>query len=327
MQAAVRYRYGPPELVEVVDVPTPTPGVGEVLVEVHAVSLNASDAENLTGSPAYARIFGLFRPRFPILGTDVAGRVVAVGAGVTKFRPGDAVFGDILGGNGALAEFACVPEKLLSRKPDSLTWVEAAALPQGGLIALQGVRDQGRVKTGQKVLINGAGGGSGTFALQIAKHLGAEVTAVDSELKLDLLRSLGADEVLDYAREDFTQRGERYDLILDLVASHPLLAHPRVLTPTGRYLVVGGPVPRILQALLLGPIRSLGKRKLGLLMAKPNEGLHELVALCAAGAVRPIIDQIFALTESREALRRVLEGRALGKVVVTVRDPPPAGSG
>ena len=308
-------------MLEVKEVPKPTPRADEVLIEVRAVSLNASDTESLTGSPAHARVFGLFRPKFPVLGTDVAGRVVAVGSRVTKFRPGDEVFGDILGRNGGLAEFACAPEKLMTGKPASMAFEEAAAFPQAGLVALQGIRDKGKVQSGHKVLIVGGGGGSGSFAVQLAKHRGAEVTGVDSGLKLDLMRSLGADHVIDYARQDVAGSGNRYDLILDLVASHSIFENRAMLTATGRYLVVGGPVPRILSALTMGPLLSLGKKKLGVLMVRPNKGLQDLTTLFEAGKVKPVIDRIYTLDEAREAVTHVLEGRALGKVVVTVASP------
>jgi NADPH:quinone reductase-like Zn-dependent oxidoreductase len=268
MNAVLRYVYGPPDVLELKEVDRPTPDADQVLIRVHAVSLNASDVEALTGSPAYARVFGLFRPRFPILGTDVSGIVEDVGQDVSKFRPGDEVMGDILGSGGALAEYACASQDILIRKPASLSFEQASSLLQSGSIALQGVRDRGRAARGHHVLINGAGGGSGTLAIQLAKHLGAEVTGVDNRGKLDVMRSVGADHVLDYAQTDFLETGQLYDLILDLVAHRSLVRIRRALARNGRYLLVGGSTPRLIQSILIGPLLSLGNKKIGLLSVR-----------------------------------------------------------
>ena len=240
MKAVVYARYGSPEVLRLTDVPTPVPKDGEVLVQVHAVSLNASDWEVLRGKPLYARLGGPLRPRHHILGSDIAGRVVAAGRSATRFRPGQDVFADILSHMGGFAESVCVPETALARMPAGLTYEEAAALPQAGAIALQGIQDKGQVQPGQTVLINGAGGGSGMYAIQLARLRGAEVTGVDNAEKLQFMRSLGADHVIDYTRDDFTTNGRTYDLIVDVAAHRPAFAYKGSLTPGGRYLYVGG---------------------------------------------------------------------------------------
>lgn len=321
MQAAVCHAYGPPEGVAFEEVQKPTPRDDEVLLRIRATSLNLSDWEMLTGTPFYTRMtWGLFKSRFTILGSDVAGRVEAVGNGVTRFKPGDAVFGDIMGSFGGFAEYACARERVLTLKPAKISFEEAAALPQAGVIALRGIRDRGKLQAGQKVLINGAGGGSGTFAVQLAKSLGAEVTAVDNTEKQDFMRSNGADHVVDYTKEDFAERGERYDLILDLVAQRSLFAHKRVLASGGSYLLVGGSARRLFQSLLLGPIISMfGSHKLGLLIVRPQqEDNVRLLELVANGTMKPVIDRRFPLSGVADALRHVGEGHALGKVVVTM---------
>lgn len=321
MKAAVCHEYGPPEVVAFEEVDKPTPRDDEVLLKIHTTSLNLSDWELLTGTPFYTRMtWGLFRSRFKILGSDVAGRVEEVGASVTRFKPGDEVFGDIMGSFGGFAEYACAREQVLTLKPAEMTFEDAAALPQAGVITLRGIRDKGKLQTGQKVLINGAGGGSGTFAVQMAKSLGAEVTAVDNTEKQDFMRSNGADHVVDYTKEDFTKTGHRYDLILDLVAHHSLLALKRALAPGGTYLLVGGSAIRLLQAVVLGPIISMfGSHKMGLLIVAPKqEDNVRLLELVESGTLKPIIERRFPLTGVADALRHVGEGHALGKVVVTM---------
>jgi len=321
MKALVYSEYGTADVLRIEEVEAPAPKDDEVLIAVHATSVNASDYEFLTGKPLYVRAWGPLGPKHPILGSDIAGQVEAVGKNVTRFEKGDAVFGDILGCWGGFAEYACAPEEALMLKPAAMTFEDAAALPQAACVALQGLRDAGAVQPGQKVLINGAGGGSGSFALQIAKHLGAEVTGVDSAEKLDTMRSLGADAVIDYARQDFTKNGERYDLILDLVASHSVLDYRRALSPHGTYLMVGGKVRHIAQTLLLGSAISMaGPRKMKILGAKPNGGLADVVELIESGAVTAVIDASYPLDEAAEALRYVGEGHARGKVAVVVRN-------
>ncbi len=319
MKAIVRREYGPPDVLKMEDVDKPLPKENEVLVKIHATGLNASDFELLTGTPLYGRIWGLFTPSITVLGSDIAGTVEAVGANVTKFQLGDEVFGDIFESWGGLAEWVCAPQSMLRSKPKGMTFEQAAATPQSATIALQGLRDKGRIQAGQTVLINGAGGGGGTFAVQFAKAVGAQVTAVDRGEKLELLRSLGADEVIDYTKVDFTRNGRCYDLILDLVGHHSIWAFKRALAPTGRYLMVGGSVSLLFQVLLLGSVVSLiTRKKMGLLAIKTNEGLEYAEELFASGDAKPIIDRTFPLAEVPQALRRLGEGRTLGKLVVTM---------
>jgi NADPH:quinone reductase-like Zn-dependent oxidoreductase len=302
------------------DVPTPTPGDTEVLVRVRAVSLNASDWETLRGKPLYARFGGPFRPRRHILGTDIAGQVEAEGANVTRFRPGDDVFADILGRAGGFAEYVCVPESVLEPMPVGMTYEQAAALPQAAAIAWQGIRERGNVQSGQSVLINGAGGGSGMFAIQLAKLHGAEVTGVDNHEKLAFMRSLGADHVIDYAQEDFTSTGRTYDLILDLAAFRSPSAYERSLNPGGRYFCVGGSVATVLRVLLLGAWtgRSSGKKIRVLAVRLGVQHLGPMVELCQQQKIATVIDRRFPLSEVPEALCYLGEGHAKGKVVVIV---------
>jgi len=330
MRAVVRTRYGPPELLRLTDVETPRPKAGDVLVEVGAVSLNRSDWETLRGKPLYARLNGPFRPRYGVLGSDVAGRVVSVGPGVTGFEPGDEVFADNLARMGGFAEYVCVPQDALARMPAGMTYEEAACLPQAGAIALQGILGEGRAEPGRRVLVNGAGGGTGMYAVQLAKLHGAEVTGVDNAEKLEFMRSLGADHVIDHTREDFTRTGRTYDLVLDLVAHRSAFAYRRALAPGGRYLFVGGSTATLFEVLLLGPV--LGRRtgrKVRILVVRQGAGrLGPLVELCRAGTVTTVIDRRYRLSEVPEALRYVGEGHARGKVVVVPdRDAPrpPAG--
>jgi NADPH:quinone reductase-like Zn-dependent oxidoreductase len=317
MKAVTRKEYGPPEVLTLRDVDKPQPGRGEVLIRVRATSLNASDLEILTGRPLYGRLWGFFRPKIQVLGSDVAGTVEALGPGATRFAPGEAVYGDLFEKWGGFGEWVCAPESMLRRKPKSMTFEQAAAIPESGAIALQGLRDKGKVQAGQRVLINGGGGGAGTFAIQYARVLGAEVTAVDSAEKLELMRSLGADHVIDYAKEDFTKNGKCYDLILDTVGGHSLSDFRRALSPTGRYLMVGGSVPLLLSVLTQGTLVSLfTRKKMGLLAIKVNQGLGDLEEQFRSGAVVPAIDKVYALPETSEALRYLGEGRAKGKVVI-----------
>jgi NADPH:quinone reductase-like Zn-dependent oxidoreductase len=322
MKAIVYTRYGPPDVLELVEVERPRPKANEVLIKVHAASVNSSDWELLTAKPAYARIWGPLKPRYKILGSDIAGRVEAVGSNAKRFKPGDAVFGDIFERWGGFAEYVCAPEDVLMLKPAGMTFDEAAAIPQAAVVALQGLRDKGQLQSGQKVLINGAGGGGGTFAVQIARSFGADVTGVDSAIKLDLMRSLGADQVIDYAHEDFTRTGQRYDLILDFVASRSVFDCRRALRPKGRYVVVGGSIPRLLQVLILGPwISMTAGKKMGILGWRPNtRDLGCIKELFEAGKVTPVIDRRYPLSEVAEAMRHLGAGLAKGKVVITVAD-------
>lgn len=317
MKAVVHDRYGSPDVLRVEEVPVPSPGPGQVRVRVKAVSVNLSDWEGLRGSPAYARIGGLRAPARRTLGSDIAGVVDAVGEGVTRFRPGDPVYGDNLALKGGFAEYAVVPESALAHKPAELTFAEASTIPQSGAIAMQGTAG---ALAGERVLINGAGGGSGSFAIQVAKRAGAQVIGVDNGAKLDFMRSVGADEVIDYDRADFTRPAQPYDLILDLVAHRSVFAYRRALAPGGTYRCVGGSVPTLLRVLTVGgAVGRLTRRRIGVLAVKEGPAHFEpLAALCVAGDVRIHIDRTFPLDDVPAALAHVGEGRALGKVVVEI---------
>jgi NADPH:quinone reductase-like Zn-dependent oxidoreductase len=319
MRAVVYSAYGGVEQLKLAEVARPVPGPGEVLIRVKAASLNSWDWDLLRGQPFLARLGGLLKPRHPILGADVAGVVEAVGTGVGRFAVGDAVFGDLSGANwGGFAEFVAAPEAMLATIPEGVSFEAAAATPQAGLLAWQGLSWKGEVRAGDKVLVNGGGGGAGTFAIQLAKRAGAMVTGVDRAEKLALMRSMGAERVIDYRVEDFAAGSERYDLIIDMVASRPLAQYRRVLTPTGRLAVVGGTTPTILAVASIGAMTSKPDgQQLGLVLHRPDVGqLAELGALIAAGAVKPAIDRVYPLAEAAEAFRRIGEGQALGKLVV-----------
>ena len=320
MKAIVHTKYGPPEVLRLEEVAKPTPRDDEVLIKVRAASVNRSDWENLMGKPLYARVGGLRKPRRQILGSDIAGRVEAVGKNTRRFQPGDEVFGLLWGYKGGFAEYVCARESALAPKPASMTFEEAAAIPQAASIAVQGIRDKGRVQPGQKVLISGAGGGAGTFAVQLAKLYGAEVTGVDNTGKLDIMRSLGADHVVNYTREDFTKNGNQYDLILDVVAHRPVFAYKRALRPNGRYFVAGGSVATLLQALLLGPwITGTTGKEIRVLAVQPDpKDIVYVTELHEGGNVVPVIDRCYPLSEVPEALRYLGEGRTKGKVVITM---------
>lgn len=315
VKAVVHDRYGPPGVLRVEDVPVPTPGPKQVLVAIAATSVNLSDWEGLTGSPAYARIGGLRTPSRRVLGSDIAGRVTSVGTGVTRFRVGDEVYGDNLSLMGGFAEFAVAPESALAHKPPELTFVDASTLPQSGAIALQGTAN---LRPGQRVLINGAGGGTGAFAIQLARLAGAHVTGVDNAGKLAFLRDVGADEVVDYRSEDFT-RLQPFDRILDLVGSRSVFAYRRALARGGRYFFVGGTVRALLRVVTVGAaIGALSGRRLGLLVVREGPAhFGPLAERCVAGDVRIHVHQTFPLSDVPQALAAVGEGRALGKVVVT----------
>jgi NADPH:quinone reductase-like Zn-dependent oxidoreductase len=317
IKAVVYDRYGPPEILRVEDVPMPTPGPGQVLVRVAATSINLSDWETLLGKPAYSRIGGMRAPRHRILGSDIAGRVEAIGEGVTALKPGDDVYGDNLSLKGGFAEYAVARASALAVKPVRLTFEEASTIPQAGPIALQGTAGAGR---GSRMLINGAGGGSGSFAIQLAERLGAHVTGVDNADKLEFMRAVGADAVLDYRSDDFTRTGQRYDLILDLVAHRSMFAYRRALTRGGRYRIVGGTTRALLRALTVGFVvgRATGRR-LGVLAVKAGpEHFRPLTDLVITGEVKIHIDRTFDLDDVPAALAHVGDGKALGKVVVTV---------
>lgn len=322
MKAVVYDRYGPPDVLRIEEVPVPFPGPEQVLIEVAATSINLSDWEGLCGTPLYARNGGLWAPKRRTLGSDIAGRVAAAGAEVTRFGVGDAVYGDNLRLMGGFAEYALAPQSALTHKPEAMAFAEASTLPQAGAIALQGTAD---VASGQRVLINGAGGGSGAFAIQLAKQAGAHVTGIDNAGKLDFMRSLGADEVGDYRCQDFTDFAP-FDRILDLVATRSPVACRRALAPHGRYRCVGGAVRRLLPIVASGAIGAIGTtfgrgtgRRVGMLLVQEGPAHFEpLAQRCLAGDVRFHIDRTFPLDEVPRALAYVGEGRALGKVVVTI---------
>jgi len=323
LKAIVYEKYGPPEVLQLKEVEKPTPNDNEILVKVHAASLNAGDLKMLRGDSFIIRVMnGLLKPKHKILGDDIAGRVEAVGRNVKQFRPGDEVFG--ISDYGAFAEYRCVNEdklKYLSLKPANMTFEEAAAIPMAAIPALQGLRDNGKIQSRQKVLINGASGGVGTFAVQIAKSFGAEVTAVCSTKKLDLTRSIGADHVIDYTQKDFTKNGQRYDLILDVAAQHSIFDFKRALSPTGIYVCIGGSMAQYITAKLLGPlICLLGSKKMGSMFANPTQKDYSfLIELFETGKVVPVIDRRFTLSEVAEALRYLEEGHAQGKVIITMK--------
>ena len=316
MRAVVYDRYGAPDVLRVEDVPVPSPGARQVLVKVAATSVNLSDWECLCGSPLYPRLGGLRAPARRTLGSDIAGCVDAVGEDVTRFRPGDEVYGDILALMGGFAEYAIAAESALALKPAELTHVEASTIPQAGAIALQGIDGAG---VGRRVLVNGGGGGSGSFAIQLAKRLGAHVTGVDNAGKLDYMRSLGADAVIDFRSEDFTRGRQPYDLILDLVAHRSVFAYRRALARGGRYRCVGGRVRALLRVVTIGWLAGrVSGRRMGILAVKQGPAHFSPVAeRCVSGDVRVHVDRTFGLDDVPEALAYVGGGRALGKVVVT----------
>jgi NADPH:quinone reductase-like Zn-dependent oxidoreductase len=319
VKAVVFTGYGSPDVLELREVPEPVPRENEVLVRVHATSLNDWDVAALDGTSLVNRMmFGLLKPKLAeqILGSDIAGVVEAVGSSATRFRPGDEVYGDLSGRWGGLAEFVCAPEGLLTRKPPSMTFEQAAAIPQAAMLAVQGLRDVARLQPGQTLLINGAGGGAGTFAIQLARVLGAaEITAVDSAAKLDLMRSLGADRVVDYTREDFTKSGRRYDVILDVKTTRSLRDCARALNPNGIFVTMGGEMSRLLAWPWIA--MTTKKKKVRLVVLKTNKDLGYVSELFEARKIEPVIDGPYPLSETPEAFRRFAEGRHLGKIVIT----------
>lgn len=322
MKAIIYTQYGAPDVLELKEVAKPEPKEDEVLIKVEAASVNAADLHYLRGTPFLFRLAGgLRQPKNPMLGADVAGRVEAVGRNVTQFRPGDEVFGDLSkSGRGTFAEYVCAKENALTLKPANISFEQAAAAPLAAVTALQGLRNQVQIQPGQKVLINGATGGVGMFAVQIAKSFGAEVTAVCSTRNLERVRSIGADHVIDYTKEDFTQNGQQYDLILAANGYHPISAYQRALSPTGNYVTTGGTVAQLFEAMLFGSWISLtGKKKMGSGGAGPNQkDLSFIKGLLEDGKVVPIIDKCFSLSQVPEAIRYLEESHARGKVVITM---------
>ncbi len=324
MKAIVFTKYGSPDGLRLEEVTKPTPKDNEALVKVYAASLNAADLEYLRGVFIVRLLYrGLLKPKNTIPGTDIAGQVEAVGRNITQFQPGDEIWGDLSypHGFGTFAEYVCIPENALRLKPASMTFEEAAAVPTAAVVALQHLLAKRPIQPGQKVLINGAGGGTGTFAVQLAKYFGAEVTGVDSTKKLDMLRSIGSDHVIDYTKEDFTKNGQHYDLILDVVVHRSVFDYKRALSPKGICVFVGGSMTRVFLNTLLGLLISMtGSKKIGLGMWKPNnkEDLDFLKELLEAGKVVPVIDRCYPLSEVPEAFRYLEEGHAKGKVVITL---------
>jgi NADPH:quinone reductase-like Zn-dependent oxidoreductase len=321
MKAIVYTQYGSPDVMQLTEVARPTPKDNEVLVKVYAASVNAADLHLLRADPFPIRFMsGLLKPKNTILGADIAGRVEAVGSSVKAFKPGDEVFGDnSAGGFGGFAEYVCAREDALALKPANITFEQAAAAGMAAVTALQGLRTEGQVQAGQKVLVNGASGGVGTFAVQLAKALGANVTAVVSTRNVAQARSIGADHVIDYTQEDFAQNGKQYDLILAANGNRSLADYQRALSPAGKYVRSGGSDAQMYQVMLLGPLKSRGSQKLGNLLAKPNQqDLAFVKGLLEAGQVVPVIDRTYPLSQVPDAIRYVEEGHARGKVVITI---------
>jgi len=314
MKAIVYERYGSPDVLEFRDIEKPAVTDDGVLVRIRAASTNPYDWHFMRGKPLFTRLmFGLLKPKVHSLGADLAGEVEAVGKDVTRFRPGDAVFGE---GAGSFAEVACIPERWLAKKPANLTFEQAAAVPMAAGTALQGLRDGGRIQAGQKVLILGASGGVGTFAVQIAKSFGAEVTGVCSTKNVEMVRSIGADHVVDYTRDDFTRGTTRYDLMLDTIGNRSLRECRRVLSPKAAYVHVGGRMARVLALPIVAPF--VGQTLVQLIAKRNNADLQILCGLIEAGRVTPVIDRTYPLSEVPAAIRYLEEGHARGKIVITV---------
>ena len=322
MQTMVITQYGSPDVLQRREVEKPVAHADRVLVKVHATSVNYNALIMVTGKPFIARLItgGARRPKYAVPGNDIAGVVEAVGPAVKRFKPGDEVYGDLSEvGYGAFAEYVAVPEGVLSLKPTNLSFEEATAVPEVGLVALQGLRDAGRIQPGHQVLINGASGGIGTFAVQLARHFGAEVTAVCSGRNAEMVRALGADHVIDYTREDFARGGQRYDLILATAGYRSLADYRRALTPKGVYVAAGGSLRQIFAGLLLGTLISkTSGQTLGAFTVKPNKDLDHMTTLLEAGTIRPVIDRCYPLSEAAEAERDYSQGRTRGKVVISM---------
>lgn len=321
MKAMMYHKYGLPEVMKLTEIRKPTPKPNEVLIKIQAASVNSWDWDLLRGKPYLNRIGGLTKPKYQILGADIAGLVEARGSAAQYFHVGDEVFGDLSGcGWGGFAEYVCVPETAVTLKSAQLTFEQAAAIPQAAVLALQGLRQQSLNLAGQKVLINGAGGGVGTFAVQMAKSFGAEVTGVDGAGKLGMLQSIGVDHTIDYQAQDFTEIDQTYDLILDVVANRSISKCLRALSANGRYVIIGGTSARIAQFALAGPVlQKATHKKLGLLIHKPdNEDLKFINQLAEAGKVMSVIDKTYPLREVPEALAYLGAGQAKGKVIISI---------
>jgi len=319
MKAIVYTKYGGPEVLQIKEVEKPLPKDDEVLIKVHAVSINDWDMGLLRGDFINRILNGLRKPKRTILGSDIAGRIEAVGKNIIKFKIGDEVYGDLSGRWGGFAEYVCAPEKSLALKPASMNFEEAASIPQAAMLAVQGLIDKGKIHAGQKLLINGAGGGVGTFGVQIAKLYGLEITGVDSTVKLDMLRSMGFDHVINYTKEDFTKNGQRYDLILDAKTNRSMFDYVRALCSNGVYVTVGGSICRLLQALFLGPwISMIYKKHIRIVSLKTNKDLIFMNDLFEAGKIKPVIDGPYKLNEFHKAFRVFDKAEHKGKVVMTM---------
>jgi len=326
MKAIVNTVYGPPDIMQYIEIDIPVPKANEVLIKVHASSVNAFDWHMLKADPFFVRFMGgggVFKPKLTVLGADVAGVVEAIGSNVTRIKPGDEVYGDLAtSGCGGFAEYTCGKENAIALKPTNMSFEEAAAVPLAAVTALQGLRDHGKIKSGQKVLINGASGGVGTFAVQIAKALDTEVTAVCSTGKMEMVRSLGADHVIDYTKEDFSRSGKHYDLIFAANGNSSIFAYKRALSSNGIFVVAGGAMKQFLQVSTLGPIlsRFSGKKFLGFVAAPNSKDLEFMKELIETGKIKSVIDRKYPLSQTPDAVRYVDEGHALGKVIITVSD-------
>ena len=319
MKAIIYTKYGGPEVLQLKEIEKPFPKDDEVLVKVHAVSINDWDWGLLQGDFINRLLNGLLKPKKKILGSDIAGRIEAVGKNVTQFKTGDEVYGDLSGHWGGFAEYVCARENALALKAASMSFEEAAAIPQAAILAVQSLIDKGKIQPGQKLLINGAGGGVGTFGVQVAKLYGVEVTGVDSTGKLDMLRSIGFDHVIDYTKEDFTTNGRCYDLILDVKTNRSIFGYTRALCRNGIYVTVGGSIGRLLQALLLGPwISMIRKKHIRIVALKPNKDLAYMNGLFKSGKVKPVIDGPYRLDQVPDAFRLFAKGDHKGKIVITM---------
>ena len=319
MKAIVYTKYGGPEVLQLKEMEKPYPKDDEVLVKVYAVSINDWDFGLLEGDFINRLLNGIMKPKRKILGSDIAGRIEAVGKNVTRFKTGDDVYGDLSGSWGGFAEYTCAQEKALALKPAAMSFIDAAAIPQAAMLAVQGLIDKGKIHTGQKLLINGAGGGVGTFAVQIAKLYGVETTGVDSTAKLNMLRSMGFDHVIDYTREDFTKNGQCYDLILDVKANRSMFDYARALSRKGTYVTVGGSMGRLFQALFLAPwISLISKKYIRIVALKTNKDLLYMNELFETGKIKPVIDGPYKLSEFPEAFRIFGKAEHKGKVVITM---------
>lgn len=319
MKALVYTEYGGPGVLRIKEIEKPLPKDDEVLIKIHAVSINDWDLGLLHGDFINRMLNGLRKPKRTILGSDIAGRIEAVGKNISKFKIGDEVYGDLSGRWGGFAEYVCAPEKALAIKPAAMTFEEAASIPQAAMLAVQGLIDKGKIHAGQKLLINGAGGGVGTFGVQIAKIYDTEITGVDSTMKLDMLRSMGFDHVIDYTQQDFTKNGQQYDLILDAKTNRSMFDYAHALSPNGIYVTVGGSISRLLQNLFLGPLISMiNKKHMRLVSLKPNKDLIFMNELFEAGKVKPVIEGPYKLDEFHEAFRIFDKAEHKGKVVITM---------